>query len=143
MKKIELFSFVSIALVSFTQPTWAGPHGGGGGFSGGGHFGGFSGGGFRPAPDAFGGGARFTGRSIGGLDRAPQFRYGGGRMSAVRQYGFAGSASRPTTSYAVRTPAVNHQADRVGSMARTSGVRNSRLSTGSNRQSFIKNHAFA
>jgi hypothetical protein len=28
-------------------------------------------------------------------------------------------------------------------MTRTSGVRNSRVSTGSNRQSFIKNHAFA
>ena len=142
MKKIKLFSFVSIALVSLTQPTWAGPHGGGGGFSGGGHFGGFSGGGFRTAPNAFGG-ARFTGRNIGGLDRAPQLRYGGGRMSAVRQYGFAGSASRPTTTYAVRRPTVNHQADRVGSMARTSGVRNSRVSTESNRQSFIKNHAFA
>src|SRR5438874_8819001 len=119
MKKIKLFSFVSIALVSLTQPTWAGPHGGGGGFSGGGHFGGFSGGGhfsdggFRTAPNAFGG-ARFTGRSIGGLDRAPQLPYGGGRMSAVRQYGCAGSARRPTTTFAGRGPAVNHQADRDG-----------------------------
>ncbi len=31
MKKIKLFSFVSIALVSLAQPTWAGPHGGRGG----------------------------------------------------------------------------------------------------------------
>ena len=63
-------------------------------------------------------------------------------MSAVRRYGFNGSASRPTTSYGVNRPAITHQPDRVGSMARTSGVRNSRVSTGSNRQSFIKNHAF-
>src|SRR5947209_683600 len=121
MKKIKLFSFASMALVSLTQPTWAGPHGGGGGFSGCGRFGGF-----RTAPNAFRG-ATFTGRSTGGLGRAPQVQYGGGRMSAVRQYGFAASASRPTISYAVRRPAVTDQQDRVGSMARTSGVRNSRV----------------
>ncbi len=148
MKKITLLSLVSIALVSLAQPTWAGPHGGGGGFSaggghfGGGHFGGFPGGGSRAAPAFYGGGARFSGRSFGGLGRGPQFYYGGGRMSAVRSYGFAGSARRPITSYAGRRPAITHQPNRVGSMARTSGVRNSRVSTGSNRQSFIKNHAF-
>jgi len=77
MKKIKLLSLVSAALVGLTQPVWAGPHGGGGGFAGGGHFGGgghFSGGGhfgggFRAAP-AFSGG--------GGLARGPQFYYGGG-----------------------------------------------------------------
>ena len=150
MKKINLLSLVSIALVGLTQPVWAGPHGGGGGFAGGGHFGGgghFSGGGhfgggFRAAPAFSGGGARFGGRSLGGVARGPQFYYGGGRMPAVRSYGFTGSARRPITSYAGRRPATTHQLNRVGSMARTSGVRNSQISTGSNRQSFVKNHAF-
>jgi hypothetical protein len=147
MKKINLLSLVSIALVGLAQPTWAGPHGGGGGFSGGGHFGGghfggFSGGGSRAAPAFSGGGARFGGRSVGGLARGSQFYYGGGRMSAVRSYGFTGSARRPITSYAGRRPAITHQPNRVGSVTRTGGVRNSRVSTGSSRQSFIKNHAF-
>src|SRR5439155_12891561 len=88
MKKIKLLSLVSTALVGLTQPVWAGPHGGGGGFAGGGHFGG----GFRAAPAFSGGGARFGGRSVGGLARGSQFYYGGGRMSAVRSYGFTGSA---------------------------------------------------
>jgi putative peptidoglycan binding protein len=149
MKKINLLSLVSIALVGLAQPTWAGPHGGGGGFAGGGHFGGgghFSGGGhfgggFRAAPAFSSGGARFGGRSVGGLARGPQFYYGGGRMSAVRSYGFTGSARRPITSNAGRRPAITHQLNR-GSMARTSGVQNSRISAGSNRQSSVKNHAF-
>ena len=147
MKKINLLSLVSIALVGLAQPTWAGPHGGGGGFSGGGqfgggHFGGFSGGGSRAAPAFSGGGARFGGRSVGGLARGPQFSYGGGRMSAVRSYGFTGSASRSITPYAGRRTTITHQPNRVGSIAGRSGVSNSRVSTGSSRQSFIKNHAF-
>jgi hypothetical protein len=147
MKKINLLSLVSIALVGLAQPTWAGPHGGGGGFSGGGHFGGghfggFSGGGSRAAPAFSGGGARFGGRSVGGLARGPQFSYGGGRMSAIRSYGFTGSASRSITPYAGRRTTITHQPNRVGSIAGRSGVSNSRISTGSNRKSFIKNHAF-
>ena len=149
MKKITLLSLVSIALVSLAQPMWAGSHGGGGGFGGGGFAGGgrsggggHFGGGSRATPAFSGGGARVSGRSFGGLSRGPQFYYAGGRMSAVRSYGFTGSARRPITSYAVRRPAITHQPSRVGSMGRTSGVRNSRVSTGSNRQSFIKNHAF-
>jgi Putative peptidoglycan binding domain len=150
MKKIKLLSLVSTALVGLTQPVWAGPHGGGGGFAGGGHFGGgghFSGGGhfgggFRAAPAFSGGGARFGGRSVGGLARGPQFSYGGGRMSAVRSYGFTGSASRSITPYADRRTTITHQPNRVGSIAGRSGVSNSRVSTGSSRQSFIKNHAF-
>jgi len=41
MKKIKLLTLVSSALVSLSQPAWAGPHGGGGGF-GGGRVGGFT-----------------------------------------------------------------------------------------------------
>ena len=41
MKKIKLLTLVSSALVSLSQPVWAGPHGGGGGF-GGGRVGGFT-----------------------------------------------------------------------------------------------------
>ena len=151
MKKIKLLSLVSTALVGLTQPVWAGPHGGGGGFAGGGHFGGgghFSGGGhfgggFRAAPAFSGGGARFGGRSVGGVARGPQFYYGGSRMSAVRPHGFIRQLpDRSITSYAGRRPATTHQLNRVGSMARTSGVRNSQISTGSSQQSFIKDHAF-
>ena len=140
MKKINLLSLVSIALVGLAQPTWAGPHGGGGGFSGGGqfgggHFGGFSGGGSRAAPAFSGGGARFGGRSVGGLAR--------GRMSAVRPHGFIRQLpDRSITPYAGRRTTITHQLNRVGSIAGRSGVSNSRVSTGSSRQSFIKNHAF-
>jgi hypothetical protein len=129
MKKIKLLSLVSTALVGLTQPAWAGPHRGGGGFAGGGHFGGGS----RAAP-AFSRG--------GGLGRAPQNYYGGARMSAVRPQGFTAGTSRSISPYAGRTATINPQQNRVGSVGRTSGVSNSRVSTGSNRQSFIKNHAF-
>jgi len=146
MKKIKLLSLVSTVLVGLAQPVWAGPHGGGGGFAGGGHFGGgghFSGGGhfgggFRAAP-AFSGG----GRSVGGLARGPQFYYGGGRMSAVRLHGFIRQLpDRSITPYAGRRTTITHQPNHVGSIAGRSGVSNSRVSTGSTRQSFIKNHAF-
>ena len=133
MKKIKLLSFVSIALVSLTQPTWGGPHGGGGSFSGGGHFGGFAGGGSRAAPAFSGGGARVSGRSFGGLSRGPQFYYGGGRMSAVRSYGFTGSASRSITPNASRRAAINHQPNRVSSIAGRSRASDPRISTAANR----------
>ncbi|PYJ22683.1 MAG: hypothetical protein DME99_04780 [Verrucomicrobia bacterium] len=170
MKRIKLLSLVTIALVSLAQPTWAG-HGGGGGFgggghfggggfggghvgggfggghfggsAGGGHFGGFAPGGFRPAPAFAGGGARFAGRSFSGTGRLAPFYSARARMSGVSSHGFIGRLpNRSITSYAGRRPAITHQPNRVGSVARTSGVRNSPVSTGSNRQSFIKNHAF-
>jgi hypothetical protein len=56
MKKIKLFSLVSTALIGLTLPVWAGPQGGGRGFTGG-HFGG--GGGFR--------GGGFRGGALGGF----------------------------------------------------------------------------
>ena len=80
MKTIKLLSLETIAVLGLTQPTWAGPHGGGGGFGGGfggghfggggssrGNFGGFAAGGFRAAPVFSGRGAYYTGRSTGGL----------------------------------------------------------------------------
>ena len=54
MKTITLLSLISAAFIGFTQPMWAGPHGGGAGFDGGGGRAGpvgggrgFHGGGFR------------------------------------------------------------------------------------------------
>src|SRR5438309_2298532 len=54
MKTITLLSLISAAFIGLTQPTWAGPHGGGAGFDGGGGRAGpvgggrgFHGGGFR------------------------------------------------------------------------------------------------
>ena len=83
MKTIKLFALITTGFIGLSQPTWAGPHGGGGGFGGGGHFGGFagggghfSGGGIRAAP-GFSGGARFG----GGYRAAPAF-YGGGFRAA-------------------------------------------------------------
>jgi hypothetical protein len=146
MKKIKFLSLVSTALVGLTLPAWAGPHGGGGGGGGrfgGGHFGGYSGGGFRAAPAFSSGPARFNGRSFGGPSRAPQFYYGGARMSAVTPHSFAGSAGRSITSHSGTRAAINNQPNRVGSIAGKSRVSDPRISTAANRQSFIKNHAFA
>jgi hypothetical protein len=39
MKTITLLGLAGIAFVSLSQPTWAGPRGGGRGFAGGGHVG--------------------------------------------------------------------------------------------------------
>jgi hypothetical protein len=141
MKKIKFLSLVSTALVGLTLPAWAGPHGGGGvgHFGGGGGFGG----GFRAAPAFSSGPARFSGRSFGGPSRVPQFYYGGARMSAVTPHSVAGSAGRSITSYAGSRAAINHQPNRVGSVAGKSRVSDPRTSTAANRQSFIKNHAFA
>ena len=149
MKTIKLFSLITTALVSLSQPAWAGPHGGGGRFGGGGHFGGggnfggYSGGGFRAAPAFPGGGARFGGRSFGGFPRAPQSFYGGTRMPVVRPHGFAGSVTRSVTPYAGKNAAITRQPNRVGSLAGRSRLSDRRISTASNRQSFNRNHAFA
>src|SRR5438874_9846979 len=64
MKRITLLALAGVAFFDLAQPTWAGPHGGSGGFSGGGHFGGggrvggFVGGGSRAGPAFYGGGLR-------------------------------------------------------------------------------------
>jgi len=155
MKKIKLFTLVTTALVSLSQPAWAGPHGGGGfaggGRSGGGgHFGGgsratpaFSGGGFRAAPVFRGSGAYFTGRSVGAVSRAPHFYYGDTRMSAVRPHGFAGSVGRSVTSSAGRRTAITRQPNHVSSIAERSRASDPRISRAANRGSFNTNHAFA
>jgi hypothetical protein len=146
MKTTTLFSLIGTALISVSVPAWAGPHGGGGGFAGGGHFGGFSGG-IRAAPTFSGGGVRFSGnRNIGGLSRAPQqFSY----YSGVRPSVVAPPASvrqlpeRSISPNIVRPAAVNRQSNRVDSTVGQRRVSDARISTAANRQSFMKNHAFA
>jgi hypothetical protein len=136
MKTITLLGLAGIAFVSLSQPTWAGPRGGGGGFAGGGHVGGgvrgggfagggsraapaFSGGGFRGAPAFRSSGAYFTGRSAGRLSAAPRFYYGGNRMPAVRPHGFTRPVGRYTSPYTGRAAAANRQPGRAGSIATT------------------------
>src|SRR5437773_11049087 len=76
MKRITLLSFAGVAFLSLGQPTWAIPHGGGGGFGGGGHFvgggrpSGFAGGGTRAAPGFAGGGLRAAPTFQGEIGRA-------------------------------------------------------------------------
>jgi len=133
-------------------PAWAGPHGVGGGFAGGGHFAGShfggSSGGIRAAPIFSGGGVHFSGnQSIGGLSRArvQQFSYySGARTSAVLPQ--ASARQLPERSISPnngRAAAVNRQPNRVDSAAGQKRVADPRLSTAANRQSFMKDHAFA
>jgi hypothetical protein len=143
MKKIKLLNLVGVTLLSLGVTAWAGPHGGGGGFTGGGHFGGYPGG-SRAAPAFSGGGARFNGnRSIGGV---PQqfYYYGGPRPSGLRPPTFASQlAGRSISPNAGRIAAVNRQPNRVNSIVGQKQVSDSRLSTAANRQALIKDHAFA
>jgi len=155
MKTIKLFSLVTMALVSLSQPTWAGPHGGGGfggGFGGGhfggggssrGNFGGFAAGGFRAAPVFSGRGAYYTGRSTGGLSGAPRFYYGGARMSGVRSHALTAPTSRSIGSPAGSRATITRQQDRAGSVAARTRVSDPRISRAANRGSFNTNHAFA
>jgi Putative peptidoglycan binding domain len=148
MKTIKLFASITTAIVSLTQPVWAGPHGGGGGFGGGSHFGGghFGGnpGGIRAAP-AFSGGARFSGRNLGGFSRVPQqfSYYGGARASAVRPHRSTAPVSRSVSPYAGSRTAITPQPSRAGSMATRNRVSNPRMSRTTNRGSFNTNRAFA
>jgi len=171
MKTSTLLGLAGIAFVSLSQPTWAGPRGGGGGFAGGhvgggGRVGGFAGGGSRAAPAFYGGGFRgapafrsngayFTGRSVGRLSTAPRFYYSGNRMSAVRPHGFTRPASRYTNPYVGQAAVANRQPGRVGSLTTArrqpnrvgsnavgrNRVSDPRTSTAANRQSFVRNHA--
>jgi hypothetical protein len=138
MKTIKIFSLITTALVSLSQVTWAGPHGGGGGF-GGGRFGGGS----RAAP-GFVGGAHFGSVRANSFRGAPRFYSSGGRVAPIRQQAATRPASRSISQSAGRTSSNNRQQNRVGSIAaRNARVSNPRTSTAANRQSFIKNHAFA
>jgi hypothetical protein len=146
MKTIKLLSLATIAVLGLTQPTWAGPRGGGG-FSGGGssrgHFGGFAAGGFRAAPVFSGRGAYYTGRSTGGLSGAPRFYYGGARMSGVRSHALTAPTSRSIGPPAGSRATITRQQDRVGSVAARTRVSDPRISRAANRGSFNTNHAFA
>jgi hypothetical protein len=137
MKTIKIFSLITTALVSLSQVTWAGPHGGGGGF-GGGRFGGGS----RAAP-GFVGGADFGSSRANSFRGAPRFYSSGARMAPIRQQAVTGRASRSRSQSAGSRTSINRQSNRVGSIAGRSRVSDSRPSTAANRQSFIKNHAFA
>ena len=165
MKTITLLGLAGIAFVSLSQPTWADPRGGGGGYSGGGHVGGGgrAGGGSRAAPALYGGvrgapafrGAYFAGRSVDRPSAAPRFQYGGARMAAVRPQGIARSVGRSTSPYDGRVVAANRQPSRVGSIAPTTNRQSNRVGsiagrnrgsdprTSANRQSFLRNRAFA
>jgi hypothetical protein len=150
MKTIKVLSLASIALVGLAQLTWAGPHGGGGGFGGGGghvggggRVGGFAGGGSRTAPAFYGGGFRaaptfrgayFTGRSVGTPSAAPRFYYGGTRTAAVPSRGFPRSVERSTSPYVGRSAAVTRQPNRVSSIAARNRATDPRVSTAANRQ---------
>src|SRR6266516_4365074 len=92
MKKNKLLTLIGTALVGLVPLAWAGPHSGGGGYSGGPH-----------AAPAFAGGARFSGRSIGGLTPAPQqfHYYSGAGMSGLTQHAFVQQLpNRSMTRYA-------------------------------------------
>jgi len=165
MKTTKLLSLAITALVALASTAWAGPHGGGGGgfgggglggahggaFSGGhfggGHVGSFNGGGIRAAPTFSGGGARFNAnRSIGGLNRAPQqfSYYTGARTSPVMPRASTRQlTNRSMNSTAGRIASVNRQSNRANSVVGQRRATNARFPTAQNRQSFVKNHAFA
>ena len=138
---------------------FGGVHGGGdfrggqfGGF-GGGHFGSagvtsFNGGGIRAAPTfSGGGGARFSGnQSIAGINRTPQqfSYYTGARTSAAMpRVSSRQLPNRSMSSTTARVAPVTRQSNRANSAVGQRRVTNARFSTAGNRQSFVKNHAFA
>jgi hypothetical protein len=172
MKTNKFLSLAITALVALASTAWAGPQGGGGGGHfggggfggghagggfhaggfGGGHFGGpgvgsFNGGGIRAAPIFSGGGARFSGnRNISGVRPAPQqfSYYSGARMPAAPQHMSPRQLpNRSIGANAGRQASINRQSNRMNSAVEQKRVANSRFSTAGNRQSFVKNHAFA
>jgi len=146
MKKIRLLNLIGTILVGLGVTAWAGPHGGGGGFAGGSHFGGYSGS-SRMAPSFPGSGARFSGnRSIGALSGVPQqfYYYTGSGMSGSQPNASARQLPvRSISPNAGRVAAVNRQPNHVDSTIGQKPVSGPRLSTAANRQSLIKDHAFA
>ena len=149
MKTFTLIGLAGVALLSLSQPTWAGPHGGGGSFGGGGHFGGggraggFSAGGSRAGPVFYGGGLRaapasrgayFTGRSVSSPSTAPRFYYGRSGTPAATSSGFTASGNRSTPRIAGTTSLVRSQQNRVALPTKqNAGVANSQV-TATNRQ---------
>jgi hypothetical protein len=158
MKTTGLLTLAGTALVALTEPILAVPRDGGGsrgGFGGGhvaggfnpGHIGGFAGGGIRAAPALPGSGARFSGgQNIGRLNRAPQqfYYYSGARTSPVTPHASSQRlANRPTSSTAGKFAAVNRQSNYVNSAVGQKRVSAPQASKAGNRQSFMKDHAFA
>ena len=154
MKTINLLNLTTAALIGLASTAWAGPHGGGGGFGGGqfggshfggAHFGGYSGS-IRAGPTFSAGGARFSGnRSMAALSHAPQrFYYTGARRSAaVPRASVTQVPNRSISSTAGRVAPVSRQQNRVNSAVGQKRVTKSPISTAANRQSFVRNHAFA
>ena len=167
---LAITALVALASTTWAGPYGGGGggHFGGGGFSGGhgggdfrggqfggfgsGHFGSagvasFNGGGIRAAPIFSAGGARFSAPgNVSGLSRTPQqfSYYSGARTSAVMPR--VSSRQLPNRSMSLtigRTGSVNRQSNRVNSAVGQKRLMNPRLSTAENRQSFVKNHAFA
>ena len=167
---LAITALVALASTTWAGPYGGGGggHFGGGGFSGGhggsgfrgGQFGGFgsgyfgsagvpsfNGGGIRAAPTFSAGGARFNApRNVSGLSRTPQqfSYYSGARTSAVLPH--VSSRQLPNRLMSLttgRAPSVNRQSNRVNSAVGQKRLMNPRLSTAENRQSFVKNHAFA
>ena len=171
-KLLSLATTVLVALASTAWGGAHGGGGsgnfGGGGFGGGhvggglggGHFGGFAGGhfggapvgsfngrGIRAAPTFSGGNARFSAnRSISAPNRMQQqfSYYNGARTSAAAPRVSARQLpNQSISSTAVRVAAVNRQPNRVNPAVGQKGVVSPRFSTVRNRQSFVRNHAFA
>jgi hypothetical protein len=146
MKTTGLLTLAGTALVALTQPILAVPRDGGGsrGSFGGGHV---AGGGTRAAPALSGSGARFgSSRNIGGLNRAPQqfYYYTGARTSPGTSHASSRRlANRPTSSTAGKFAAVNRQSNYVNSAVGPNRVSAPQASKSENRQSFLKDHAFA
>jgi hypothetical protein len=157
MKTTGLLTLAGIALVALTQPILAVPRDGGGSrgsFGGGhaaggfnpGHIGGFAGGGIRAAPALPGSGARFSGgRNIVGLNRAPQqfYYYSGARTSPVTPHASSRRLANRSSSTASTIAAVNRQSNHVNSTVGQKRVSAPQASKAENRQSFMKDHAFA
>jgi len=168
---LAITAFVALASTAWAGPNGGGGggHFGGGGFGGGHVGGGFRGGGFggghfgggqfgsthfgaysgsiRAGPAFSGGGARFGGnRSIATPVRAPQqFSYytGARRSATVPRASLRQLPNRSISSTAGRVAPLSRQPNRVNSAVGQKRVTNSQISTAANRQSFVKNHAFA
>jgi hypothetical protein len=146
MKTTGLLTLAGTALVALTQPILAMPRDGGGsrGSVGGGHV---AVGRIRAAPALSSNGARFgSSRNIGGLNRAPQqfYYYSGARTSPVTPDASSRRlANRPTSSIAGTVAAVNRQSNHVNSAVDQKRVSTPQASKAKNRQSFMKDHAFA
>jgi hypothetical protein len=157
MKTTRLLSLIITALVTLTQPTWAGGgagsggHVGGGGFGGGhfggGHFGGmggprFGGAGFRAAPQGFGG-AHVAGRSFGGPTGAFRYYNGGSSTSAARTYQFSGRGNQSMKSHAGRNATVARQQNRSASLTRQNMRTSTAQSAAAVRRAMANHRVFA